>query len=135
MDVAHLRRLRCASPEFANCPAGLEVVQGFELLPGAQRGDTVWLSVRLHVLGVVASSEASFMFLADRTETHTDSGSVTMVRHGDRWLMSEMRVASGRLQTSVAAARQFLRFAADERRLLDSVAQATPTPRRPPPKQ
>jgi hypothetical protein len=134
-DLAHLRRLGCVSPGFANCPGGLQVVQGFELLPGTQRGDTVWLPVRLHALGVVASSEASLMFLPDRTDTHDDSGSVTMIRHHEHWNMESLRVASESPQTSVAAARRFFRFAADDRRLLDSVARAARTPRQPPPNE
>jgi hypothetical protein len=134
-DLAHLRRLRCVSPAFANCPAGLQLVQGFDLLAGTRRGDTVWLPVQLHVLGVVASSEASLMFLPNRTDMHADSGSVTMIRHGEHWTMTAMRLASDGQQTSVAAARQFFRFAADERRLLDSVARAARAPRHPPPNE
>jgi hypothetical protein len=42
-DLAHLRRLRCVSPVFANCPAELQLVERVELLPGTRRGDTVWL--------------------------------------------------------------------------------------------
>ncbi|HKW09117.1 MAG TPA: hypothetical protein VJO33_01990 [Gemmatimonadaceae bacterium] len=135
LDLAHLRRLHCVSAAFANCTGGLQIVEGFELLPGTQRGDTVWLPVRFHLLGTVASSEASLMFFPDRTDTHADSGSVTMIRRGEHWTMAALRVASERLQTSVVAARQFFRFEADDRRTLDSAARAPRTPRQPPPNE
>jgi len=132
LGLARLRRLRCVSRTFANCPGGLQVVQDFVLLPGTMRGDTVALPVLWHVLGSVASSEASFMFLPDRSETHVDSARVTMIRRGGRWTMHSVFVASEGSQTSVSAARQFFQFDADDRRILDSLARVHVPLRAPP---
>ena len=132
LDLAHLRRLRCVSRSFANWSGGLEVVQDFVLLPGTMRGDTAAFPVLWHVLGVVASSEASFMFVPDRSETHVDSARVTMIRRGGRWTMHSVFVASDGKQTSAAAAQQFFQFEADDRRVLDSLAKVH-VPLRPPP--
>ena len=133
LTVAHLRRLRCASPVFADCAGGLQVVQGFVLGKGVERGDTVWFPVEFNVVGTVASSEASLMFLPDRSDTHVDSGVVTMIRRANGWMMHSLHTESERAQTSASAARRFFRLPADDRRLLDSAVAAQPSGRGRPP--
>lgn len=134
LSLAHLRRLRCASPSFANCAGGIQVVQNVVFLRETMRGDTVWFPVRWQILGYVASSEASLMFLPDR-DTYVDSGIVTVIRRGAHWMVDTSLVMSQRPQTSVAAARQFFRFDAEDRRALDSVVKARRTFRPPAPNE
>ena len=122
LSLTHLRRLRCASPTFANCPGNLQVVRDVALVPQIVRGDTVWFQLRWEVMGYVASSEASLMFIPDR-DTFVDSATVAVIRRGARWLVDSTRFMSESSQTSVAAARQFFRFEADDRRSLDSVVK------------
>lgn len=130
LSVAHLRRLRCVSPVFADCSGGgLTIVQGFVLGPGIERGDTAWFPVQFNVLGTVASSEASLMFFPESGDTHVENGIVTMIRRAGRWTI--LRLAPERAQTSASAARQFFRFDAEERRLLDSTVAARRRERRP----
>jgi hypothetical protein len=58
---------------------------------------------------------------------------VTITRRGGHWTLNAVRVTSDGLQTSVAAARQFFQFDADDRRLLDSVGKTRRPSRAPPP--
>lgn len=123
LGIKHLREVSCVAPAVANCAGGLEVVQSFQLGSPVLRGDSLWLPVRLEVLGVIASSEASLMFLPDHSEPHLDSGTVTMVRRGARWTPDTLRVLSERPVTSVAAVRAFFHLDAEDRRLLDSTVR------------
>ena len=119
-----LRRVRCVSPAFANCPGGLQVVHGYSLGRAVQRGDTVRFAVEFYVAGVVASSEASLMFLPSDSGSSIDSGEVVVVRRGRRWVAGESRPPSAPVRTSTATARRFFAFEADERHVLDSAIAA-----------
>ena len=122
LSLGQLRRLRCVDPGFANCDGGLQVIQDAAIISATMRGDTVSFVVRWQFLGLVASSEASLNFLPDR-DIGADSGTVTVIRRGARWMLDPRLVMSENPQTSVAAARAFFKFEADDRRALDSVAK------------
>jgi len=131
LDLAHLRRVRRASPDSVSCAAGVAVVQSFSLLPGVASGDTLLIPVRFEVLGAVASSEASFMFLPSPDYLRADSAAVVLVRRRGAWVVESIRNASARRHASVAAARAFFRLPADERQRLDSASRAAGSSRPP----
>jgi hypothetical protein len=134
LGLTRLRRVRCVSPQVANCPGGLEIVQRVVLLPGSTYHDSLVIPVQFVVAGVVVSSEAMLMFLPGRSDSRADSGAVVLVRRPTGWGVRSIRVSSGRSQASVAAARQFFQWPAEERRRLDSAA-AAPGSSRPPPNE
>jgi len=124
LSLAQLRRLRCVNSVFANCDGGLDVVHGFTLGVGRQRGDTVEFPVVFNLLGVVASSEAELMFMPAHRENAVDSGTVIMLRRSGRWSLRSLTRESEVPQTSASAARRFFQFPLEDRQLLDSAIAA-----------